>query len=192
MKETIVCNSSCLIALDRIKRLDILQNSFKLPVIFFLLLAISITPLHAENSLYFSPGISIGVNSDWQLIAGAKISLGINTNSELTQIAFYNITLGFNGIISSKSFSNKMEKFNYIQFQAGRTLIIDDPLIFGAGIGFIFNSGSELNYSPMLSLFSGFILFPELDLLFLRNDSMESYLKIRGVAPYVLRNLPLK
>ena len=164
----------------------------KLLLITFLALATSNICLRAENSPYFSPGVSIGVNSNWKLIAGAKISLGINTDSGLTQIAFYNITLGFNAIISPKSISDKIKEFNYIQIQAGKSYINEDPTIFGAGIGFIFNTDRQLNYSPMISLFLGFILFPELDLLLLRNDSVQPYFKIRAVAPYLLRNLPLK
>ncbi len=172
-------------------------QQMKIKTLKFLLLPLLVltlyrSSLHAENSLYVSPGLSIGMNSDWKLIGGAKISLGINTDSDLTEIAFYNITFGFNALISPKSTSDKLKEFNYIQIQAGKSYINDDPTIFGAGIGFIFNTDNQLNYSPILSLFSGFILFPELDLLFLRNNSVQTYFKIRAVAPYALRNLPLK
>ena len=139
----------------------------------------------AESFWYLSPGLRIGWNFSGNFTVDGKISIGLNTDDNLNKITFCNITLGFNALAFAKAKENKFNEYNYVQFQAGSSFLdIEDNLfITGMGAGFIFNTNNKNDFSPIIRLFSGFIVFPELDLIFLKRKQIVSYFGVRGVIP---------
>jgi hypothetical protein len=148
----------------------------------------NISYLSADNIWYFSPGIRIGLNPSGNFTVDGKISLGICDNFS-GKITFYNITLGFNALTFTKTKGNQFNEYNYVQFQTGGNFFEDNILISGLGVGFIFKANGKRNFSPILRFFSGFLIFPELDLIFIRSKQIHSIFGVRGILPIPMKKI---
>lgn len=152
--------------------------------ILILIFIISIlSSLSAENIWYVSPGICIGWNSSGNFVLDGKISIGINVENNSNSFLFYNLTLGFNALPFTKAKRTQSIEYNYAQFQAGTNLFENKIILSGMGAGFIFNTNSKNDFSPIVRFFSGLLIFPELDLLFLKSTQFRSNFGIRGIYP---------
>jgi hypothetical protein len=145
--------------------------------------------LASDSFWYFSPGFRLGWNLSKNFTFDTKFSVGLNNDDKLNKITFYNITFGFNVLAFTKNKKNQFNKYNYIQIQAGNNFIEDNFLIMGIGAGFIFNADKQNDFSTMIRLFSGFLIFPELDLIFLKSNKIYSNFGIRGIFPIPLKQV---
>lgn len=160
-------------------------------VIVLIFLLCNISNLIADTFYYFSPGLRFGWNFSGNFTVDGKISFGINTDDNLNKITFYNITIGFNALAFAKAKKNQFNEYNYIQFQAGKNFLEDNLLVTGIGAGFIFNTKGKSDFSPIIRFFSGFLIFPELDIIFDSSKQNQYFFGVRGIYPIPMKKLNL-
>ena len=174
----------------------VLKNNMKLnlittikTVIVFVFLLCNTSNLIADVFYYVSPGLRIGWSSSGNFTIDGKISIGINTDDSFSKITFYNITVGFNALAFAKADGNQFNEYNYVQFQAGSSFVEDNVFVSGIGAGFIFNTKGKSDFSPVIRLFLGLLIFPELDIIMDRSKGNQYLLGIRGILPIPISKL---
>jgi hypothetical protein len=155
--------------------------------IFTIILIMSIFPnLMAENHFYFSPGVKFGYIFGKGFTMGLKMSIGIFHDDG----TFVNITFGGKGSITKK---NKFD-YHFIELQAGFPTEIktNSYLLSGGGLGIIIQNENSNSYiSPKLNLFTGFLLFGEMNFYFNNKQKLMTDIGIEGVLPIPFKGLNL-
>ena len=139
-------------------------------IIYFLLFFIVFNPIlcsAGENGLfYLTPGIRFGWDFEKKFTFSTKISIGL-----MFKGGFINLTYGSKYPVLQDAYVTdpNFEKYDYVDVQAGffnpkKTL----TLYTGGGAGLIFYKEDGVNKTaPRITVFSGFIAFPTLDIIFL-------------------------
>ena len=162
---------------------------------YFLLFFIVFTPIlcsAGENGLfYLTPGIRIGWDFEKKLTISTKISVGYIFHG-----GFVNITYGYKYpfLQDARPWEPNFEKYNYVDIQAAGAIQFEKkstPLYTGVGAGLIFYKENEVNKTaPRLTIFSGFIAFPTLDVIFLPGH-MRYDIGLQIVAPLPLSKIDI-
>jgi hypothetical protein len=131
---------------------------------------------------YVSPGIGIAWDFHGHLVISPKISVGINNNG-----TFYNLTFGIASSIDASLYPHY-----FIECQAG---VLSEPLgfrkaqlFYGGGIGLtIPSSGQGKKPSMRVSLFTGFMFFLNVNILF--TDTVRTDIGGQVVLPIPLKKV---
>jgi len=142
----------------------------------FLLCLIVFTPILCSAgewegvSPYISPGIRFGWDFEKKFTFSTKISIGIMFDG-----GFANITWGCKYPVLQDAYVTdpNFEKYDYLDVQFGIALQLKSKkdlltLYTGGGAGIIFYKENGIHKTaPRMTVFSGCIIFPTLDILFL-------------------------
>lgn len=162
----------------------------KLLFLYFLL--IPGTCFTSDNTIkYISLGLRIGWDFGHGLTVGARVSLGLYSCSGLIGSKYINITKGLKAPLFRKlRFS--YEGYNFVQLQFGFAPFPDNPLHLGGGLGTIFyHDENKIIFKPMTTISSGFLVFTELDILFLERNKISKDFGILGIIPIAIGGLDL-
>jgi len=116
---------------------------------------------------YISPGIRFGWDFEKKFTFSTKISIGF-----MFEGGFANITYGSKYPVFQDAYVTdpNFEKYDYLDVQAAFSYNPKETLTLytGGGAGLIFYKEDGVNKSaPRITVFSGFIVFPTLDVIFL-------------------------
>ena len=158
---------------------------------FFMLCLVVCSPvvcLAGEDKVfgfYISPGIRFGWDFEKKFTFSTKISIGL-----MFKGGFINLTYGSKYPVLQDAYVTdpNFEKYDYVDVQAGffnpkKTL----TLYTGGGAGLIFyKEDGEHKTAPRMTLFSGCIIFPTLDIIFLPvHTRWDTGLQIVAPIPFV-------
>lgn len=144
-------------------------------IIFVLIYIVVCTPILCSAgewkiSPYISPGIRFGWDFEKKFTFSTKISLGI-----MFEGGFVNITYGCKYPVLQDAYVTdpNFEKYDYLDVQFGAALKLKSKkdlltLYTGGGAGIIFYKENGIHKTaPRMTVFSGCIIFPTLDIIFL-------------------------
>ena len=135
----------------------------------------------AQQGLYVSPGLQLGIDLNGNLHRAAQITLGIL----IEEYPFATgLTIGYKWFRKFDNLNEKSwERYNYydLQFHSSESIILP-------GIGFGVIKGDNIPLTPRLKLWSSLILFlpmslPSYEFINMKNDSPKHYFGLFGVLP---------
>ena len=123
---------------------------------------------------YFSPGLQIGLNSNWKPFYSAQITCGV----DIRDVAVLpGLTIGVKKIKRE----NEWKKYRYYDVQV--TYKINDLTIAGVpGLGFGFIQGEDLPPTLRFKLWAGLFVLGSYEFINFKNDSKHHF-GLFGVAP---------
>jgi len=160
------------------------MNSRKKFTFIFALLIIQLANsdrvIASSKTYYISSGLRIGWNFGKGLTIGPQIFFALNNSTQN-----YTFTLGMRMCITcNKKVQNKSYYFFKLQYFDQPFLRWSNALVVGGGFGFaFFNKNATTLVRPMISLYTGFIIYPAVDILFFGSKKI-------GVDSGVLLPLP--
>ena len=149
-----------------------------------ILFILTLNTLYSSEYLgYLSPGFALGINSSGQVYIDGKISIGMMQHWDIDKFHSASFTLGFNSLLSNKAKTDLGNEYNYFLVQYGGSLFQQNFLLSGIGIGKIFNVKKKYYGSKLIRIYTGAIVFPEIDFLFLEKDKINKNYGVHGVFP---------
>ena len=130
----------------------------------------------AQEGLYISPGVQIGIDSKGNLHRAAQITLGIL----IEEYPFTTgLTLGYKWFRKlDKSGEKSWERYNYYDLQSHALENIIQP-----GIGFGLIRGDNMPLTPRFKLWSGWFFLPSYEFINMKNDDSKHYFGLFGALP---------
>ncbi len=122
------------------------------------------------DGTYFSPGLQIGLNSNWKLFYSAQITCGFLRTDEDGLVP--GLTIGVKKIKRE----NEWKKYRYYDVQV-TYFEIGSP-----GLGFGFIQGEDLPPTLRFKLWAGWFVLGSYEFINFKNDS-KHHLGLFGVAP---------
>jgi len=118
----------------------------------------------SSKTYYISSGLRIGWNFGKGLTIAPQIFFALNNSTQN-----YAFTLGTRMcILCNRQIQNKFYYFFEFQYDTQPFLRRSNALAVGGGFGFaFFNKDTTTLVRPMISLYTGFIIYPAVDILFL-------------------------
>ncbi|GAB4180075.1 MAG: hypothetical protein Kow00108_16270 [Calditrichia bacterium] len=148
-----------------------------LNTLIFMMLFSWISGASAESTPYVSPGIKLNYLPGKGISLGAKLSIGV-INDE----TFVNMTLGTQKLLNK----NTDYSFRFVEVQGGTSTPYNKStsLISGGGLGImIHNSNGQKSISPKLNLFSGLLMFGEINVYLDEQKKLTGNIGLEGVVP---------
>tara|TARA_B100001113_G_scaffold223547_1_gene183534 strand:- start:11254 stop:11745 length:492 start_codon:yes stop_codon:yes gene_type:complete len=134
------------------------------------------TTVIAQEGLYISPGVQIGIDSKGNLHRAVQITLGIL----IEEYPFTTgLTLGYKWFRKlDKSGEKSWERYKYYDLQSHALESIIQP-----GIGFGLIRGDNMPLTPRFKLWSGWFFLPSYEFINMKNDDSKHYFGLFGALP---------
>ena len=142
-----------------------------------------------DTYYYVSTGLSFGINSSKEFFIDGKLSINRVASGHYKPYNVVSLTTGFNSILGNKSKKTAYNEYNYLLAQFGANTFAEDAFsnslyfLSGIGIGTIFTKGNINTLSPMIRLYSGAFLFPEIDIIAYELKNVSYNYGLRGAIP---------
>ena len=156
----------------------------------FVLLFLLFTSVKGYDNIYYlSAGFSLGLNLSKEVFIDGKLSISNVSFGELRPYYITTLTAGFNSIVGNNSDNQLFDEYNYFLLQLGSNTFNEpefqhrEYFISGIGIGGMFSNGNLEDFSPMMRLYSGAFIFPELDIIAYRLENIKANYGLRVAIP---------
>ena len=130
----------------------------------------------AQEGLYISPGVQIGIDSKRNLHRSAQITFGLLIEEHPFTTG---LTIGYKWLRRlDKSGKKSWDRYNYYDLQSHALENIIQP-----GIGFGLIQGDNMPLTPRFKLWSGWFFLPSYEFINMKNDDSKHYFGLFGVLP---------
>ncbi len=149
----------------------------------------------AGNPLpYISPGVRLGYSFGQSVTLSLKLSLGQMRETHRHHLEFYNFTYGYKFVFFNTP-ENTKENFHYFDIQYGLFPQNGDVVLNffnGGGLGvLIYKDQGKKKLGFRSSLFTGFWVFPNLELNVYSPRKIHFDVGVKGVLPIPLKKMDL-
>lgn len=155
-------------------------------ILFFMALLFVFCPrVKAQDyRLYVSPGITFGWNFGNGFTYTPKVSLGV---FEGDNGLYFSVTYGYNYGSRGKDKNFNFDNYHFIEVGGGKMNAFSGGAL---GIAF-YKSHNEMQYSPKISVYTGLVLFMNMDMVFTK-DGVNTNLGLQPNLPIPLQDPHIK